>query len=339
LDRRQVVPKAQRTLQDIEPTHNACQDNLVLALLASLLYAEGRPLFHSFHVGGSFLDSRRFDALVQRLAVRSSRRTALHAGAALAATGLLTAGNAGAETATPVATPGFPADPHPSADSAMTHPEYLFVQPFDAGTWEPKSGEDGTYLLTLTGVAADTTYFSDRPERITGLAPTQPFLDGLGFTSENPPNAAIVAQTESGEQDVLVVQLFNPVYDAGAATLVYEARILADYGGRGLAHLAQQQTDYELAASFEDGSLFIDDCPNGTDMCWDGCIQVGTVVGGNCWSWNTWTCNPCGSYASVCDSTYYGCEYDANGIQVSCEDDIFLCGSYGCCAAQNCQGC
>jgi len=213
----------------------------------------------------------------------------------------------------------------------MTHPEYLFVQPFDAGTWEPKSGEDGTYLLTLTGVAADTTYFSDRPERITGLARTQPFLDGLGFTSENPPNAAIVAQTESGEQDVLVVQLFNPVYDAGAATLVYEARILADYGGRGLAHLAQQQTDYELAASFGEGSLFIDDCPDiGGDNCYLQCENEGSVNSGQCWSWSSWTCNPCGSNSNGCNQQLSGCIGDG------CVDDMALCGGLGCCQGECC---
>ena len=44
------------------------------------------------------------------------------------------------------------------------------------------------FVLTLTGAAAHTTYFSGGPERITGLAPTQPFLDGLGFAAENPSN-------------------------------------------------------------------------------------------------------------------------------------------------------
>jgi hypothetical protein len=279
------------------------------------------------------MDPARFDRLSKLFATRRSRRQALvTGGAGLAATGLLSGIRpTTAQDATPAATPvPFPADPHPSADSASTHPEFLFVQPFDSGTWEPKAGEEGTYLLTLTGAAADTTYFSDRPERITGLAPTQPFLDGLSFTSENPPNAAIVAQAESGEQDVLVVQLFNPVYDAAAATLAYEARVLVDYGGRGLAHLAQQQTDYELAASFGEGSLFIDDCPDSTDNCFNGCQNEGTVAGGNCYDWKTVTCNPCGSYSSACNQQLSGCNGNA------CEDDMQLCGSYGCCSGECC---
>jgi hypothetical protein len=280
------------------------------------------------------MDPARFDRLSKLFATRRTRRQALAAGGAgIAAGGLLASIlPTSAQDATPAATPApFPSDPHPSADSAMTHPEYLFVQPFDAGTWTPKPGEEGTYLLTLTGVAENTTYFSDRPERITGLAPTQPFLDGLGFISANPPNAAIVAQTDVGEQDVLIVQLFDPIYDAAAATLVYDARILADYGGRGLAHLAQQQTDYELAASFGEGSLFIDDCPDiGGDNCYFQCENEGSVNSGQCWSWSSWTCNPCGSNSNGCNQQLSGC--NGNG----CVDDMALCGGLGCCQGQCC---
>jgi hypothetical protein len=273
------------------------------------------------------MDPARFDRLSKLLATRRSRRQALATGGAgLAATGLLAGIRpATAQDATPAP---FPSDPHPGADTAGTHPEYLFVQTFDAGSWEAKAGEEGTFVLTLTGAAANTTYFSDRPERITGLAPTQPFLDGLGFTSENPPNAAIVAQTESGEQDVLVVQLFNPVYDATAATLVYDARVLANYGERGLAHLAQQQRDYELAASFGEGSLFIDDCADSTDNCILGCDNVGQITGGNCWTIQN-GCNPCGSYSTQCNQQISACNW-------GCEDDIQLCGSYGCCSGECC---
>lgn len=279
------------------------------------------------------MDNHRFDALVQRLALRGSRRDALKGGMAAAATGLLATTNPStAQDASPVATPAFPADPHPSADAARTRPDYLFVQQFDGGAWTPKPGEDGTYLLALTGVAPNTTYFSDRPERDTGLAPNQPFLDGLGFSAENPPNAAIVVQDASGEEDVLVVELMSPVYDADAATLTYDAKVLRDYGGRGLAVLAREQADYEFAASFGEGSLFIDDCP---DSLLDGCYiaangdwtsnwdWLGFISSGNCWNSSTWLCEPCGSYSYVCNETYDGC-------QGGCRDDIQLCGSPDC---------
>jgi hypothetical protein len=283
------------------------------------------------------MDTTRFDRISRLFADRRlSRRAALQQGAAGIAAAGLAAGlrTAAAQDATPTASPApFPADPHPSADGATTHPEYLFVQPFDGGTWAPKPGADGVFVLTLTGAAAQTTYFSDRPERDAGLAPTQQFLDGLGFAPENPPNAAIVAQTDSGEQDVLVVELLAPAYDAEAATLTYEAKVLRDYGQRGLAELAQKQTDYELAESFAAGSLFIDDCPNSLlDECYAALhgdwsndhVFVGYIQSGNCWNSSTWLCEPCGSYSSVCNSTY------PSQCLGACKDDIELCGSVLC---------
>ncbi len=130
------------------------------------------------------MTSLRFDALATSLPNRLSRR------AALGAAGLgLTAGVAGASTlraaqeATPAATP----DP---ATGAAAETEYLFVQTFGSGTLTPHATETDLYTLTLTGGAAETVYFSDRPERITGTVPTTQFLDELGFTPDNPPNAA-----------------------------------------------------------------------------------------------------------------------------------------------------
>ena len=132
-------------------------------------------------------------------------------------------------------------------------------------------------------------------------------------------------------QDILVIELLDPVYDAQAATLAYDAKIVRDYGGRGLANLAQQQTDYELAASFGEGSLFIDDCPDSTDGCYvsppnSGSISwVGDITSGNCWQANGGIgCQPCGSYSTQCNQTF------PDACQGNCVDEIELCGDPGC---------
>jgi hypothetical protein len=194
------------------------------------------------------MDPTRIDRLGTRFASRSSRRQALAtSGATLAAAGLLTSRRTSAQDATPAP---FPSDPHPSADAAGTDPEFLFTQTFDSGTWAPKDEAAGTYTLTLTGAAAQTTYFSDRPERVVGLAPTQQFLDGLGFTPANPPNAALVTQTAGGESDILVLELIDPVYDANAGTLTYEAREARSPSGCHCQHsLGSQQKRTETFSS------------------------------------------------------------------------------------------
>lgn len=233
------------------------------------------------------MDARRFDMLTKTFAARRlSRRSALwRGGTAVVATTLSAAGltrATAAQNATPSARPAMPAD-------IGENGAFLFVQTAQSGTWTPKSGEAGVYILTLHESTDQTVYFSDRPQRIVGVTPMQQFLDGLGFAPTNPPNAALVAQTASGE-DVLVIELLKPVYDAAAGTLTYDARVLENYADEGLAFLAQQQHDDTMEATFKDASLFIDDCPNGTLQC----IKNNTIYSksiGCCW--NSGFCHQC----------------------------------------------
>lgn len=256
------------------------------------------------------MNPNRFDHLSRMFARQVNRRLLIASGLGLA--GSAAAARASAQDGTPEATPVVdPNDPHPSADDSLAGTEFLFVQPFDSGNWESKDGEDGQFVLTLSGVDAHTIYFSDRPERITGLAPTQQFLDGLGFTPADPPNAALVAnQDGEGSQDVLLIELYNPVYDSDAGTLTYDAKFMSDYGEPGLAHLAQQQQDFEFAQQFSDGSLFIDDCGGSHADC--VAASNGTYIGGIsigcCYNWNLVQCASCysstGGYAVACEKAY-----------------------------------
>lgn len=243
------------------------------------------------------MDGNRFDALTRRL---TSRRTALRAGGLGLVATVASWGCSSAREAIPAA--------EPDTGASTGFPEFLFVQAFDHGTWLPKPGEDDTYLLTLQGVAAQTIFFSDRPDRIVGQAPTERFLDALGFTPANPPNAAIVAERaiRRDTQEVLVIELMNPTYDLDEGRITYEARVLADYGEHGLEHIIGQRQDYELAEIFGTGSMFIDDCSDGHSKC--ALKSDGTIIGrmnhiGCCWSWNELECRVCDHDG---DSGYYG---------------------------------
>ena len=221
------------------------------------------------------MDPTRFDTISKLFASRRTRRGATAGGLAGAPVGA----RAFAQDATPAVGPWATVS---RTDLGPPAPEMLYVQPFDGGTWAPKAGEDDVYTLTLTGAAAHTVYFSDRPERIVGLAENQQFLDGLGFSPNNPPNAAIVAPHEDGDgQEILVIELLNPAYDADAGTLTYDARVLADYGKHDLAHLARQQQDYEIGETFGAGSLFIDD--GAWYSCTDRGIDEGPMIAAHCY--------------------------------------------------------
>ena len=254
----------------------------------------------------------RFDSLTQLLSSRTSRRsTVLGTSAAVVSAATLGAFHASAQNATPVETPA--ASPVPTDIEKVP---FLFVQSASSATFAENTDANDTadYLLTMKGHTGGTVYFSDRPERIFGEAPTQKFLDGLGFDPANPPNAAIVTSSADGSGDVLVVELTSPTYDAGTGELSYGASILESYTGDGLAFAVSQQQDPILAPELGSTSLFIDDCPNANPLtCYDdNCNSVGNLgERGMCWKWDDVECVPCSGgwdgTAAECNAAFPAC--------------------------------
>ncbi len=248
---------------------------------------------------GLSVADHRFDTLSKAVASRLSRRAVLRAsGLGLAGLSAATAGPARGQDATPA----------PAGQDSS----FLFVQTATSGTFaanpgagtpavggRPTPGGGAQYLLTLEGHSGNTVYFSDRPERIVGDVPTEQFPGGLGFEPGNPPNAAVVTRSEDGTEDVLVVELVEPAHEPGSGTVTYGVNVLGEYAGEGLVHLAAQQQDAELPASFGEASLFIDDCPDSA-ICFTALLPsspVGLIPGGpygNCFNYLVLSCLPCG---------------------------------------------
>ena len=271
------------------------------------------------------MPSRGFDAFTRALATRRSLLASAILGVS-ASLSLSGPRRASAQGASPAATTDSPGDP-----------AFLFVQTATAGSFTPNPGagtpvSDGTpvpgggahYLLTLQGHGGGTVYFSDRPDRIFGEAPTQAFIDGLGFSPANPPNAALVTQTEDGTEAIVVLELLNPTYDESAGTVTYGARILSEYEGEGLAHVAANRQNEALPETFGRTSLFIDDCPGETISCndYDGNCWGDIGVGG-CWNWRHAQCEICPRdppfYDQLCNDTF------PDRCQGKCLAENFIC--------------
>jgi hypothetical protein len=98
--------------------------------------------------------------------------------------------------------------------------EFLLVQ-----NAEGVSLKEGN--LRLKGIAPDTLYFSDRPDRIVGRVTTREYVDhwsvGGNSFAQDPPNAVLSIQHEPEPQDIVVV-LRNPRLDG--ADLVYDVDVL-----------------------------------------------------------------------------------------------------------------
>ncbi len=179
--------------------------------------------------------------------------------------------------------------------------------------------------LTADHLAGQTVYFSDRPERIVGMLPTERFLGtgagsngatpgaGLGFTPADPPNAALVfagAEGDEGPGDVMVVELIDPTYDPATGKATYEVKVLADETAVDLNLEQQPITAAEAAREFGAASLFIDDCPDGNLRC---NTPAGDIVGsltlGYCWHSDSWCCDACDpqNWHDVCNQAFAAC--------------------------------
>src|SRR5690242_7400967 len=101
-----------------------------------------------------------------------------------------------------------------AASAASEKPVFMFVQVADSGALQPKQDAPGQYVLTLRGIAPQTVYFSDRPLRMAGHMPTGEFLKRLGFSDQNPPNAAVAVEGAAADEDTIIVELRRPVYNA-----------------------------------------------------------------------------------------------------------------------------
>jgi hypothetical protein len=250
------------------------------------------------------MDSHRFDTLAKLLAGRRSRRAALSDGAAGQA-GLAALGTAPARRATAQ---------DAAQPAAVADPALLFVQVFDAGELAPKAGEVGVYTLTFSGGTGTTLYFSDRPDRLVGTLPTAAFLDRLGFSPEDPPNAALVAAGPDGEA-VYVVELLDPILDEGADTLTYDVVLLgeADVELRFRSGVQAAPTE---ALTFGASHLFVDDatCGKHEVLCYTSHddTSVGSLGAGFGFRVNLlyWVCRPsegCPALRDRCSAAFPAC--------------------------------
>jgi hypothetical protein len=107
--------------------------------------------------------------------------------------------------------------------AASEEPKFLALQHAQSGAISEINAS--TYTLELNEVSDKTILFSDRPDRIVTSISTSNFVgnwtEGKDSFAEDAPNAVLVVD-ESEEQDTVVIELFNPVYDAKKNTLKYD---------------------------------------------------------------------------------------------------------------------
>ena len=144
----------------------------------------------------------------------------------------------------------------------QTEVSLLFVQVGTEGSLSKLGDAEDTYLLTLRGVGKSTIWFTDRPDRDAGHFPTETLIDnwavGDDSFADNPPNAALEILDGTDDADLIVVELFNPTYDAATSTLSYQVQILKDAEGGLEAFNTRADHAAAIPEHFGHAALFID---------------------------------------------------------------------------------
>ena len=208
------------------------------------------------------MNDSRFDAFTRWTARPTTRRTAL--GSAAAGLAALAVGRVTAQEASPVASPVA------AAEVAL-----LFVQTGGATTLTP--GTDDIHTLTITGVTAQTLYFSDRPNRIAGAIPMAALIERWADAfAGDPPNATLIGHPEAGgeTEEAVVVELLTPTYDAASATLTYQVRILDVDEIADRTFEQQPLTVLDAPREYAEAHLFIDDDFDYCVLCAAGLVLM-----------------------------------------------------------------
>lgn len=99
------------------------------------------------------------------------------------------------------------------------------------GIQNAKSGiiseiNSSSYNLELNEITDNTILFSDRPDRIVKLVPTLDFVGNWSMVQDSfmkdAPNAVLIMdEINVQQQDIIIIELFNPVYDSNKKSLNY----------------------------------------------------------------------------------------------------------------------
>lgn len=108
-------------------------------------------------------------------------------------------------------------------------PKFLAVQHVQSGLIV-QIFDEMAYSLKLNGVSDKTILVADRPDRIVKSVTTSNFIGNWSTGSDsfevNAPNAVLILDEKEGQQqDVAIVELFDPVYNSDKKTLEYNMHL------------------------------------------------------------------------------------------------------------------
>ena len=135
----------------------------------------------------------------------------------------------------------------------------LFSTHGSSGSFK-RNRKKGSYTIKLEGLSDRITWFTDFPARQAGSEDIEDFIGGWngGFPDGVNPNAALEFTDKNGESDVVVFEMFRPVYNPKRDTLKFRAKINDGQVLDGGLESHSVRADGKFTKQFSDSSLFID---------------------------------------------------------------------------------
>ena len=139
---------------------------------------------------------------------------------------------------------------------ASEQPKFFAIQHAQSGSISEIN--ETAYSLELNDISDKTILFSDRPDRIVTSVSTLDFIgnwsNGEDSFAIDAPNAVLVVDEQGEQQDVTIVELFNPIYNSNEKTLKYEVT-------------PDNSTTVNLPSEFGQTTLMIDVTPDSETSC------------------------------------------------------------------------
>ena len=139
-----------------------------------------------------------------------------------------------------------------SAQDSDTAP-LLFTLTSDGSRIKAGAGDSDGYQLLLDHVDDHSVWFTDRPDRSSGVFRTSNLVAGweaFGFT-ETPPNVALITHSATGASETAVVTLTNPQFDTRYRVFMADITFV----DKPQKFMPERGTEVDLGQM----SLFIDD--------------------------------------------------------------------------------
>lgn len=200
----------------------------------------------------------------------------------------------------------------------------MLVHTADSGTFVPKEGEVGIFILTLNGVANDVVSFRDSPDRISKTIPTNAFITAFPLFAEGDEvHAALDISGARDDSFVLIVELLNAEFDEENSTLIYEVKkVQPENATAGLQYWSGRVSNPPVE-DFGTAGLYLDssDCKSsgympdvGDRFCGSATISV---LG-----------NPFGfggiAFKNIGNSDVELCYHNCSGVEESCARNVCL---------------